>query len=227
VNQTINAKNRIMVSLAWQGTSSTTPSSLLLQDPYNNSTIVDTGSGSGINSGTTWSHNFSTRLINSHGIHLQPPEKSCVALFLGAVEHREQALGIQGVATDSLNWGPPSLNFTNYGGLSDRTASLSRQQTSSATESLMWIHSKHTLTFGGGFRRQQWNNQNNSNPRGSFSFNGDATSQYLDGKPVAEHRSRPGRFHARRARYRRRAMLPEAGYRICATATRRTISGAT
>jgi hypothetical protein len=185
VNQTINAKNRIMVSLAWQGTNGRSPNQLLLQDPYNNSTIVDTSSGSGINSGTTWSHNFTTRLINSMAFTFSRQRNQSSPYFSG-LENIEgpQYLNIPGVATDPLNWGPPSIGFTNYGGLSDATARLQRQQTSSATESLMWIHSKHTLTFGGGFRRQQWNNQNNSNPRGSFSFNGDATSQYVNGKPV-------------------------------------------
>ena len=183
VNQTINAKNRIMVNVAWQGTNNTTPNSLLLQDPYKNATIVDTGNGSGINAGTTWSHNFTTRLINSMSFTFSRQAQLASPYFSG-LTNVEGALGIQGVATDPLNWGPPSLNFTNYGGLSDRTASFLRQQTSAATESLMWVHAKHTLTFGGGFRRQHWDTQNNSNPRGSFTFNGDATSNYINGVPV-------------------------------------------
>jgi hypothetical protein len=184
VNQTINAKNRIMVSLAWSGTSSTTPNGNLLQDPFTGATIVDTGSGSGINSSETWSHNFTTRLINSLAFTFSR-QKNLSSPYFSGLQNVEQLLGIQGVATDPLNWGPPSLSFTNYVGLSDRTASLTRQQTSSATESLMWVHAKHTFTFGGGFRRQHWDNQNNSNPRGSFSFNGDVTAQYgANGLPV-------------------------------------------
>ena len=183
VNQTINAKNRIMVSLAWQGINGTTPNSLLLQDPYNNATIVDSSSGSGLNAGTTYSHNFTTRLINSLAFTWSRQSQLATPYFSG-LENVEQLLGIGGVATDPLNWGPPGISFTNYGGLSDRTASLVRQQTGSATESLIWVHGKHTLTFGGGFRRQHWDTQNNSNPRGNFTFNGDATSNYINGVPV-------------------------------------------
>jgi len=71
----------------------------------------------------------------------------------------------------------------------------------------MWVHGKHTLTFGGGFRRQQWNNQNNSNPRGSFGFNGAPTSQYVNGQPVTGNRFGPGRFSCSACRYGRRAVL--------------------
>jgi len=184
VNQTINAKNRLMVSLAWQGTSGNRPNTYAFLDPNTGRPIVDATSGSGINAGTTWSHNFTTRLINSLAFTFSR-QKTLQSPYFSGLTNIEGVLGIQGVATDSLNWGPPSLNFTNYGGLSDSTASLSRQQTSSATESLIWVHGKHTLTFGGGFRRQHWDTQNNSNPRGQFGFNGDATSNYINGKPVA------------------------------------------
>ncbi len=186
VNQTINAKNRIMVNAAWQGTNGRSPNSLLLTDPFNNnSPIIDTSNGNGVNAGTTWSHNFTTRLINSLAFTFSR-QKTVASPYFSGLQNIEgpQYLNIPGVATDSLNWGPPSVGFTNYGGLSDITARLQQAQTSSATESLMWIHAKHTFTFGGGFRRQQWDTQNNSNPRGSFSFNGDATSQYVNGKPV-------------------------------------------
>ncbi|HUP03088.1 MAG TPA: carboxypeptidase-like regulatory domain-containing protein, partial [Bryobacteraceae bacterium] len=153
--QTLNAKNRITLTLAWQGTSGTTPNSLLMTDPFNNQLIVDSNNGSGINASTTYAHNFTTRLINSLAFTFSRQAQVASPYFSG-LTNVEQQLGIAGVATDPLNWGPPGINFTNYGGLSERTASNVRQQTSSATDSLTWVRGKHTLQFGGAFRRQHW-----------------------------------------------------------------------
>ena len=184
LNQTINAKNRLNFTLAWQGQNGVNPNNLQMVDPFNsNHLIVDTTNGSGINAGVTWSHNFTTRTINTLAFTFSR-QKNLTSPYFSGLTNVENALGVQGVATDPLNWGPPRIGFTNYGGLSDTTASLTRNQTSSATETLMLVHGKHTLQIGGGFRRQQWNNQNNSNPRGSFSFTGSATSQYVNGVPV-------------------------------------------
>ena len=80
-----------------------------------------------------------------------------------------------------MNWGPPNLSFTNYGGLTDGSASLNRNQTSSATENLVWVHGAHTYTFGADYRRQQFNQFADSNGRGSYSFDGSATSYYVNG----------------------------------------------
>jgi len=80
-----------------------------------------------------------------------------------------------------MNWGPPNLSFTNYAGLTDGNASLNRNQTGSLNESLMWTHGVHNFTFGGGYRRLQFNQFADTNGRGSYSFNGSATSLLVNG----------------------------------------------
>jgi hypothetical protein len=87
-----------------------------------------------------------------------------------------QQLGIQGTSSLPLNWGPPNLGFTNFSGLSDGNASLSRNQTSNLSYSINLVRAKHQWTFGSDFRRQQINPLADPNGRGSFVFTGAATA---------------------------------------------------
>jgi len=90
-------------------------------------------------------------------------------------------LGILGTSQNPANWGPPNLSFTNYAGLSDGNYSLNRNQTSSVSDSLLWVRGSHNLIFGGGYRRQQSNQRADTNGRGAFTFNGSATSYLVNG----------------------------------------------
>ena len=53
-------------------------------------------------------------------------------------------LGITGTAQDPIDYGPPNLSFTNFGGLSDGTASVSRNQTISFSDSVTYVLKKKT-----------------------------------------------------------------------------------
>jgi len=93
--------------------------------------------------------------------------------------------GVSDGATDQLNWGVPGLMFSDYSSLSDISPSERDSQTFSLSENFGWVHAKHHFHFGGDYR---WiNNKSNasSNPRGSFTFTGSSTAQYVGGKAVA------------------------------------------
>ena len=138
-------------------------------------------------------------------LHVQPePQPS--SPFFAYKDNVAARLGIQGVSTDPLNWGPPNLNFTNFSGLSDAAASLARSQTSSVGASLMWVRGSHNLSFGSNFRRQQNNRYSDPNGRGSFTFNGYATSLIVGRRRGAGHRLRSGGFPAGNAGRRHRAL---------------------
>jgi hypothetical protein len=174
VNQTLTTKNRVSGGIGYSGNNSAGP---------NIFGFTDTGSGRGMNANISYSHNFSSRLIStvtytfSRNRNLQSP-------FFAYKSNVAAALGIQGVSTDPLNWGPPNLSFTNFAGLSDGTASLRRTQTSAVTGMLLWVHKTHNLSFGGGYRRQQDNRDSDPNGRGAFAFNGYATSLISNGVAV-------------------------------------------
>ena len=94
-------------------------------------------------------------------------------------------LGITGVSTEPITYGIPAVNFTSFSALNDPIPSLVRNQTLRLSDSVKWVHAKHTFTFGGEVRRIQLNSEANPLPRGSFNFTGVMTSQLTaTGQPV-------------------------------------------
>jgi len=85
------------------------------------------------------------------------------------------ALGISGVSRDPLEWGLPTLTFTNYSSLIDVRPSLRSNQLYRFSESLGWFHGKHNVRFGGDFRHSRLDSHAGTNARGTFTFNGAVT----------------------------------------------------
>jgi trimeric autotransporter adhesin len=95
-------------------------------------------------------------------------------------------LGINGVSTDPLTYGIPAIDFTSFSALNDPVPSLVRNQTLRLSDSLKWVHGKHTITFGAELRRIQLNSEASPVPRGQFTFTGVLTSQLdASGQPIA------------------------------------------
>ncbi len=80
--------------------------------------------------------------------------------------------GINGVSQNPFDFGVPNLSFTHFTSLEDQNPALLRNQTYTISDTLIWNHKKHTLRWGGDFRRIQINTQSSSSPRGSFVFTG-------------------------------------------------------
>lgn len=87
----------------------------------------------------------------------------------------EGDLGIQGVSQDPINWGPPTINFTNYGALSLGAPILNRNQTITAGGALNKFGGKHSFQVGGDVNWAQRNTQTDSNARGTYVFTGYGT----------------------------------------------------
>jgi hypothetical protein len=170
-NIRIGAKDRLNFGLAYQGSNSVSPN--LFQ-------FTDTGSGRAINASLGWSRNITTRLTNSLQYSFSRMRQLSSPYFANR-ENVAAELKIAGTSQNPMNWGPPSLNFTNYAGLSDGNASLNRNQTSSVGDNLTWVHGLHNFTFGGDYRRQQFNQFADSNGRGAYTFTGSATSLLVNG----------------------------------------------
>ncbi len=95
-------------------------------------------------------------------------------------------LGIAGVSTAPFDYGLPSINLTNFTGLSNPNPSLSRSQTYRYVDSVKWIKTKHTITVGGEIRKMDINRDTDPSPNGQFSFTGLLTSELTSaGTPVA------------------------------------------
>jgi hypothetical protein len=95
-------------------------------------------------------------------------------------------LGLTGISTNPVDFGLPSLNFTNFTGISDPDFYLARSQTYRYVDSLRWMKAKHTITVGGEVRKMDINRDSDPAPNGSFSFTGLMTSQLTaTGAPVS------------------------------------------
>jgi hypothetical protein len=175
LNQTISRTDRLNGGIGYQSGSNVNP---------NLFGFIDTGSSRGMNINVNYSKTIRPRLINNLGYTFSR-NRNLSSPFFSLTRNIEAELGITGASTNPINWGPPNLSFTNFGGLSDGTASLSRNQTSAINEGLIWIHKLHNVQFGVSYRRQQINPLSDSNARGTFTFTGGATSQYIDGVAAA------------------------------------------
>lgn len=174
-NIKLTAKDWLYGGVAYQSAESITP---------NLFKFTDTGSGRAVNASIGWSRNLTSRLINNLRYSFSRNRQLSTPYFADRL-NVAALLGIAGTSENPINWGPPNLSFTNYADLTDGNASLNRDQTSSVSESLMWIQGRHNMSFGGSFGRQQFNQFSDSNGRGSYTFNGSATSYILNGVAVS------------------------------------------
>jgi hypothetical protein len=138
----------------------------------------DTTSGYGLSTTTQWAHSFRPRLNNTVNVAFSRSVSDSTPYFANRTNVAGE-LGIVGPDETPLDWGPPSLSFTNFGSLSDGSASQSRNQTLNGTDSLTYtVQRKHNLQFGFGYRKLDQNPISYANSRGSFSFSGALTSGY-------------------------------------------------
>jgi trimeric autotransporter adhesin len=131
----------------------------------------------GINSSVAYRRTFTPRFFGTLTYQFSR-QSAHIFPFFANRENVSATAGITGNNQDPLNWGPPSLQFnqSTIAGLSDGTASITHNQTSAISYISSWNHRQHNVTFGGDFRWQQFNTISQSNPRGTFTFNGAATS---------------------------------------------------
>ncbi|MGC2161333.1 MAG: carboxypeptidase regulatory-like domain-containing protein [Silvibacterium sp.] len=96
--------------------------------------------------------------------------------------------GMTGNDQSPENWGPPTLVFSSgIASLTDANNSFDRNQTGGVGGSVEWYHGRHNVTAGGDFRRQEFNYFSQANPRGTFTFTGQASgsdfADFLNGVP--------------------------------------------
>jgi hypothetical protein len=143
--------------------------------------FTDTTDALGINANFNWSHRFSQRFFLYASYHFSRLRTNIVPYF----ENRQNvsgAAGITGNNQDPVNWGPPTLNFSSgITALSDALSSFNRARTDGFSGSTAIYHGRHNITIGGDFRKQQFNDFFQQNPRGIFTFTGAATQGTASG----------------------------------------------
>ncbi len=174
LSYTINAKMQMSGGIQWQRQNTQAPSVFAATVPgwFNQST------SNGINlQNLSLIYHFSPRLIGTTRYNYSRATTLVGQPYWANRSNIEGILGIQGTDQYPSNWGPPTINFTGST-LDIRDASLNYQhpQTSAIGESVLWVHGPHQLTLGADFSRRETNILSQSNPRGTFTFNGSATA---------------------------------------------------
>ena len=137
--------------------------------------FVDTTDTLGINTNINWSHRFNQHVFVYTGYRFSRSRTLIVPNFAGR-ENVAGAAGISGDDQDPTNWGPPALNFSSgIAGLSDANSEFNRNRTDGFSGSAAIYRGHHNITVGGDFRKQQYNDFFEQNPRGAFTFTGAAT----------------------------------------------------
>jgi hypothetical protein len=130
----------------------------------------------GIDSKINWSHLYKHRFLIVMGYHFTRLRTTVSPEF----ENRENISGEAGITgndQDPSNWGPPSLTFASgFANLTDAQSSFNRNRTDAVSLSVSANDRRHTVTFGGDYRKQEFNEFAQQNPRGVFTFTGTATS---------------------------------------------------
>src|SRR4029077_10806610 len=116
-----------------------------------------------------WTRNISARVVSNVQVTFNRNSSETTPFFDNGTDIAAE-LGIAGTSANPLNYGPPNLNFTNFGALSDATPILTRNQSQSASESIIWPHGSHTFTWGVQFSRSDLNTRTDPNGRGTFNF---------------------------------------------------------
>ena len=137
----------------------------------------DSTNGYGLSSALGWRHIFKARFNNSANLTFSRNITHNTPFFAYG-SNIEGNLGITGTDQSPIDYGPPNLNFTNFSGLNDGTASSNRSQTTNFTDTITYVaHRNHNLQFGFGYRRMQNNSLSYANSRGGFTFGGLLTSE--------------------------------------------------
>lgn len=139
--------------------------------------FVDTTDSLGINTNINWEHRFERQIFAKVGYQFSRYRTEVLPYFAYTNDISGDA-GITGNDQDAREWGPPSLTFSSgIASLTDGNSEFNRNRTDQILLNISTTRGRHTIIAGGDLRWQQYNQLQQQNPRGSFTFTGAATSQ--------------------------------------------------
>lgn len=189
MDKTIDPKNQVYGNFAFQSIRSNSGSIFI--NPKTGGPFVDTTDNLGFNMGANWNHRFNQRLfmtlgfqVNRYRTEVRPyfEDRDNVSAEAGIVNGRTTTGGND---QDRAEWGPPTLNFSGpIVGLSDVNSAFNRNRQTAFSAVMHYYRGHHNFTFGGDFKRQEYNVLAQQNPRGTFTFTGaSAFTHFLQDMP--------------------------------------------
>ena len=94
-------------------------------------------------------------------------------------------LGISNTSPAAIDYGLPTLEFTNYTSLRDGSSSLNIREKNTLSDNLQWVKGRHFFRIGGEVSWNRLNQLANPDGAGSQTFAGIATSLYRNDQPLA------------------------------------------
>lgn len=166
MQKSINRKNQVFGRFAFQSTRADSPSLL---------NFIDTTDTLGMLANVNWRHFFTNRFFGTFGYNFTRQSIGIIPNF-AYKENISGEAGINGNNQQPQNYGPPALIFSNgITPLTDGQRAVTHSQTGAISADNMWIHGRHNVSFGGDFKKQQFNDLGQTDPRGTFQFTGAAT----------------------------------------------------
>ena len=137
--------------------------------------FVDTTDTLGIDTNMNWSHRYRHQTFVLLGYHLTRLRTEVRPEFAGHTNVSGNA-GIGGNDRDATDWGPPGLTFSSgITGLGDANSAFNRNRTDQLSVDVKTNLRRHNFDYGGDFRREEFNEYGQQDPRGTFEFTGAAT----------------------------------------------------
>jgi hypothetical protein len=173
MNKSIKRKDNVAGNFAYQSVRADNNTGIF--------NFLDTNRSLGMNINFNWMHRISQRMFVTTSLNYSRQATRNIPFF--AFQRNVSAdAGITGNNQDPANWGPPSIGFSSgFTGLGDGQYSFNRNQTGGINENVFWNHGPHNVTFMGDIRRMQVNQIGQQNPRGGFSFTGQAVGNDFAG----------------------------------------------
>ena len=147
----------------------------LRSDSENLFHFVDVTNTLGIDGNVHWSHRFPHQLLLNTGYRFTRL-RTQVRPYFANRENVSGDAGITGNEQSPENWGAPDLSFSSgITALTEAQNVFNRNRTDALSIEATWLHRRHTVSFGGDLRWQQFNQFSQQNARGVFTFTGAAT----------------------------------------------------
>jgi hypothetical protein len=141
--------------------------------------FVDTTDTLGLNTNINWAHRLNPHVFG-YVTYRFSRLRTLVRPEFKNHENVAGAAGITGDDQDPAQWGPPALSFSGgIAALSDGDSAFNRNRTDGVSASAGIYRRRHNITVGGDVRWQQFNENFQQDPRGTFTFTGAATGSDL------------------------------------------------
>lgn len=175
LQRSVTAKDRLALNVQYQRRDGTMAQAFGYSDTTN---------GYGLNTQVQWTRNLTAKSVLTTQVRFNRNYSEIVPYF-SLIPNVAAELNIGGISTNPLNAGPPTLNFTNFASLTDSNPTLNRNQRLGLNQSVSWLKSPHSFSFGYGYARADQSAQTSANGRGTQNFTGVVTSQInSSGQPV-------------------------------------------